>query len=64
MKGSSFLTMFTQILCHMYQISTYSNASCVVNNYICVCEIWFDDSLTVCEILIKLPECILNIALL
>ena len=46
--------MFTQILCYMYQISTYSNASYVVNNYICVCEIWFDDSLTVCEIFIKL----------
>ena len=45
-----FLTMFTHILCYMYQISTYSNASCVVNNYICVCEIWFDHSLTVFEI--------------
>ncbi|KAK2138376.1 hypothetical protein NP493_7869g00001 [Ridgeia piscesae] len=45
--------MFTQVLCYMYQISTYRNASCVVNNYICVLEIWFDHSLTVCEIFIK-----------
>ena len=34
-------------------ISTYRNASCVVNNYICVLEIWFDHSLTICEIFIK-----------
>ena len=38
----------------MYQITTYSNTSCVVNNYICVYEMLFDVSLTVCEIFIQL----------
>ena len=31
-----------------------SNASCLVNNYICVCEIWIDESITVCKIFIRL----------